>query len=689
MEEGFNYPVGTGLAANPPWRGGIGASVEIASGNLTLTNFQNTVPAGNMLQIGGGSSVLAYRNFSANPVESAEGAAIYLSALVNCTLPPTNRQFIACMMEAGATSPSAPNDPIDLYMTPNLGGSGGWRLAIRSEGSDSATASAVLTPNTTHLIVMKYTFGTNDFASLYVDPVPGAPEPAFASAQTGGGGGGEDDDGGGGDAANLQVVFFQSPSFAAQGSINFDTLRIGTNWADVTPVVSAPSLTGPQNQAVCSGSPAKFIVTAAGQPPFSYQWRTNGIAVAGATNGTYLLPSPSAADALNSYDAVVGDVFGSVTSRVASLMISFSAPSIFISPSNQMVLPGVSNATFSVLASGDQPLSLQWRTNGIAIPGATDSSYTITNLGPADATNAIDVVASNPCGSITSASPVGVYFPILFYAAADAGAGFFSGENLIFTNASGISYYVWSSPDISIPVTNWTPEGPTSELPLGTSGYSRYGINLNPVTSPVYYIFAQTNTGPYPPTEWVTWLTTPDFATYYVTSANVGISPDGILEFPAPPEITQQPLSRVVLAGRYASFSVTATGFGLGYQWLANNSGISAPSAPILNLTNVSTADAGTYFVIVTNSMGSVTSSVATLAVTLPPSLNLGLAAPGTIQFNANTVTGLTYVVLSATNLNHLVWVPILTNNTGIGGIVNFQTGTTDAQVHLYRLLFP
>ncbi len=82
----------------------------------------------------------------------------------------------------------------------------------------------------------------------------------------------------------------------------------------------------------------------------------------------------------------------------------------------------------------------------------------------------IDVVASNPCGSITSTPPVGVYFPTVFYAAVDAGAGFFSGENVIFTNTSGLAFYVWSSPDPTISVTNWTLEGPMSELPLGHLG---------------------------------------------------------------------------------------------------------------------------------------------------------------------------------------------------------------------------
>jgi Immunoglobulin I-set domain len=686
MEEGFDYPAGTALAANPPWSGVTGPSVSVVSGNLSLTNLQATAPAGNMLQIGGGGSVFAYRNFSDSPVASAEGVAVYCSALVHCTLPPTNRQFIACLLPAGATSANAPNDPVDLYVTT---GSGGCRLAIRSEGSDAATASTVLTTNTTHLIVIKYTFGSNDFASLYVDPVPGAPEPAFASAQTGGDGGGEDDDGGGGDAANLQVLLFQSPDTAAEGGIDFDTARVGTNWADVTPKILPVSVSGPQDQAVCSGSPAVFSVTANGTPPFTYQWRTNGLPAGGATNDFYLLPSPGAADTSVAYDVVVHDFFGSVTSRVASLLISYGPPAIPLPPTNQVILPGVSNAVFSVGAAGDAPLSYQWFTNGTPVPGATNAGYTVTNPGPADATNPIVVVVSNPCGSITSAPPVTVKFPTVFYAAADAGAGFFGGENVIFTNTSGLGYYAWSSSDPSVSVTNWTMEGPLSELPLGTSGNSRYGINLNPQTSPVYYIFAQSNLGPYPPTEWVTWLTTPDFASFYVNSAEVPITADGFLEFSAPPKITRQPANQTVMSGQNASFSVTAVGFQLGYLWQSNNAAIAGASDATFRLTNVSTADAGAYAVIVTNASGAVTSSVATLTVTLPPTFRVNLLASGTIQVNVNSASGVAYIVESATNLDNPVWTPMLTNTTGGAGALNVNTAAPGAGQQYYRLVFP
>lgn len=68
-----------------------------------------------MLKIGGGGSRTDYRNFSSTPVT---GGAVYVSALIRCSLLPTNAQFIASLMTAGNTSPNQSDDPLDLYVAP-------------------------------------------------------------------------------------------------------------------------------------------------------------------------------------------------------------------------------------------------------------------------------------------------------------------------------------------------------------------------------------------------------------------------------------------------------------------------------------------------------------------------------------------------------------------------------------------
>jgi hypothetical protein len=78
--------------------------------------------------------------------------------------------------------------------------------------------------------------------------------------------------------------------------------------------------------------------------------------------------------------------------------------------------------------------------------------------------------------------------------------------------------------------------------------------------------------------------------------------------------ITQQPTAAVVCPGDNASFSVSATGNNLSYQWKLDGSPIAGATSASLNLTNVQSADLGSYTVDVTEDCGTVTSSAAALS---------------------------------------------------------------------------
>ena len=92
--------------------------------------------------------------------------------------------------------------------------------------------------------------------------------------------------------------------------------------------------------------------------------------------------------------------------------------------------------------------------------------------------------------------------------------------------------------------------------------------------------------------------------------------------------INQQPQSTNVLAGSNAVFTVVADGTApLSYRWqfsgttLTNGGRINGATNSTLLLTAVVASDAGGYRVVVSNSVSSVTSVVATLTVLLPPSI--------------------------------------------------------------------
>jgi hypothetical protein len=86
----------------------------------------------------------------------------------------------------------------------------------------------------TVFVVLKYTFDSvnGDSASLFINPMPGAPEPAPQITHTGG--------------ANLTLNMGIRSFFVRNNSVEpdvmlVDELRVGTTWADVTPAIPEPA----------------------------------------------------------------------------------------------------------------------------------------------------------------------------------------------------------------------------------------------------------------------------------------------------------------------------------------------------------------------------------------------------------------------------------------------------------------
>jgi Immunoglobulin I-set domain len=88
----------------------------------------------------------------------------------------------------------------------------------------------------------------------------------------------------------------------------------------------APAVTNPpQSQLVACGSTASFSVGATGTQPLSYQWRRNGVNLAGNTIGGLVLQTVDVTFE-GIYDVVVSNSFGSVTSAPAALSIIDPTP---------------------------------------------------------------------------------------------------------------------------------------------------------------------------------------------------------------------------------------------------------------------------------------------------------------------------------------------------------------------------
>jgi N-acetylmuramoyl-L-alanine amidase/Immunoglobulin I-set domain/Ig-like domain from next to BRCA1 gene/Immunoglobulin domain len=194
----------------------------------------------------------------------------------------------------------------------------------------------------------------------------------------------------GSDAANYDVV-------VSNGAGPVDSAAV--------PLRVAPAITSqPANTTNLPLTTATFTVVAAGQTPFSYQWRRNGTNLVdggnlfGTVSATLTVNSVTPDDA-GSYSVVVTNIAGTATSANA-LLVPVLLPTITTSPTGQAVAAGT-NVTFTTSATGTPPLFYQWNLNGTDISGATGTSYTRLNVQSGDA-GTYSVIASNAAGAVAS-----------------------------------------------------------------------------------------------------------------------------------------------------------------------------------------------------------------------------------------------------------------------------------------------
>lgn len=158
----------------------------------------------------------------------------------------------------------------------------------------------------------------------------------------------------------------------------------------------------PRDVSVVPTNAASFTVSATGSGSLSYQWRRNGTNISNANSPIYNLTVTQTGDSGSVFDCVISSEFGTITTTGAVLTVAVTgAPVIVVQPSNVSVASGAT-ATFTVTATGDAPLSYQWRLNGSNIVGATGSSYSRSSVPRTATGDAYDVLVSNAKGSIRS-----------------------------------------------------------------------------------------------------------------------------------------------------------------------------------------------------------------------------------------------------------------------------------------------
>jgi Concanavalin A-like lectin/glucanases superfamily/Immunoglobulin domain len=164
------------------------------------------------------------------------------------------------------------------------------------------------------------------------------------------------------------------------------------------------------------------MVAAFGPGPLMYQWYRDGqpLPIGGQTNLTFggtnagLVINPvKASDASSDYYAVISNLYGSTTSSVVSLSVNsepvFTFEPMDVTLTNNIQLFAGAAPTFTVVASGAQPISYQWFTNGVAAtpndPALT--SYTLPPVQLAGGVTSFYCQASNFVGT-TESTPISI-----------------------------------------------------------------------------------------------------------------------------------------------------------------------------------------------------------------------------------------------------------------------------------------
>jgi len=341
------------------------------------------------------------------------------------------------------------------------------------------------------------------------------------------------------------------------------------------------------------GQIVSFTVTAEGDQPFTYRWFKDGQELAGATAAEHTINGAAAADA-GTYVAEVRNAHGATLSDAAILTVAplETAPVITASPASQTVFAGAT-VSFSGAATGTPSPTFQWLKDGVPLSGATTGILTIAIVTATDAGSYI-LTATNSVGSATSAPAVLTVNPPLtapVFILQPISQSVTEGASVAFTAAAS------GNP---APTLQWYKDG--GAIPGATGG--TYGItNAVPGSAGTYHVVAQNSAGTAPS-----------------ATALLTVSPA-----PAGPVILTQPSSQTVAAGANVTFSVVASGNPApSYRWLVQvKSGrtvtktyLPGATNPSLTLANVTTANAGTYAVEVSNSAGTVTSAGAVLKVT-------------------------------------------------------------------------
>jgi hypothetical protein len=295
-----------------------------------------------------------------------------------------------------------------------------------------------------------------------------------------------------------------------------------------------------------------------------------------------------------------------------------------------------------VIPASSAPVSVTLTNTGTATLAISSISITGNNPGDFSQTNncAATLAISTSCTINVTFTPTAAGVRTANVAVADNAAGTPQLVALSGTSANVSSHHptlIGSLPSgvVGTPYTGGLTVTGDTPPDVWSANFTIPGVVLNTATGA--FTGLPTTAGTYSGTVIVTDSfscgTDPNCTNTATSAVSATINPA-----PTAPVITVQPANTTAVAGTTAKFSVTATGTApLTYQWQLNAKNISGATSATYTTPVLATSDSGAkYTVIVSNSVGSVTSSQVTLTVTAAPSKYVLEPSPTSFSFTAS-----------------------------------------------------
>ena len=418
--------------------------------------------------------------------------------------------------------------------------------------------------------------------------------------------------------------------------------------------------TAPTPQTINAGQNASFTAISSNPGGLdTVQWKvntgsgfiplSNDAVYSGVATTTLTITGATAGLNGNQYEAIFTNSRGTFASSPVALTVHY-APTVTTNPATQSINAG-NTATFTAAAGGNPASAVQWEvntgsgfvplSNDTVYSGTTTTTLTITGATAGLSGNQYEAVFTNSVGSATTTPAT---LTVDHVTTAPAPQTIDAGQNATFTAAS-------SNPG-GADTVQWRVNTGSGFIPLSNDAvYS--GVTTTTLTI----------------TGATAGLNGNQYEAVFTNSLGTFASSPATLTVHYAPTVTTNPVTQTTNAGNTATFTAAANGSpapvvqwevntGSGFTPLSNDAVYSGVTTTTLTITGVTAGLNGNqYKAVFTNSVGSATTTAATLAVDhvttapIPQTIDAGQNAtftatssnPGgadTVQWRVNTGSG-------------------------------------------------